>query len=69
MNWAISHVESRRARPLVWLLIDLAAGVAMAVLLWVVIGRTSGIAFACVWAVLIGAGLIAAGRRRPRGRP
>jgi hypothetical protein len=63
-RWAISHVESRRERPLLWLLVDLVAGVAMTVLLWMVINRTWGIVFACLWAALIVAGLLASARPR-----
>ena len=57
-------MESRRERLLLWLLVDLAAGVAMTVLLWVVVSRAWGIAFACLWAALIVAGLLASARGR-----
>jgi hypothetical protein len=49
---------------LLWLLVDLVAGVAMTAALWLVIGRTLGIVFACFWAALIVAGLLVGARRR-----
>ena len=63
-RWATAHVESRRERPLLWLLVDLAAGAVLTWLLWAGTNRTTAIVFACFWAVLIVIGLLAAGRGR-----
>jgi hypothetical protein len=68
-NWSLAHVESRRARPLLWLLIDLTAGAAMTALLWVVTNQTSAIVFACFWVVLIVVSLFSRSRREHHDHP
>jgi|tagenome__1003787_1003787.scaffolds.fasta_scaffold20949901_4 hypothetical protein len=65
-NLALAHVESRRERRRLWLLIDLAAGLAITALLWVVTNTTSAIVFACLWAVLIVGGFLSARSRNRR---
>jgi hypothetical protein len=65
-NWAPRYVESRRERPLLWLVIDLIAGAAMTALLWVGTNRTSALVFACFWVALIVVERVLSRNRRGR---
>jgi uncharacterized membrane protein YoaK (UPF0700 family) len=68
-NWSLAYVESRRARPLLWLLLDLTAGAAMTALLLVVTNRTSAIVFACLWIALIVVSLFSRSRWKHHDHP
>ncbi len=53
------YIASRRAHPIRWELIDLAAGTAAVIAAWLLLGQTVGIAAAILWALLTLLGLIA----------